>query len=172
MKYLFSLVYDLLSMPLLKKSREVIVVSTNTQDKCTCLPKPKLHNLQDDDDDDIFCMSMHDRYAARPLKPMSVDMMCLADFASKYKLGRVNCTSSQYQSGSTSEHDSDTDTTFPMKIALFEKKGVMQMRRNSAVVHTHFCDIETEKNIYMVNYFFFSPGIVKMNASMFAVMTH
>ena len=159
MKYLFSLVCMTCCPCFAEEEQEVIVVSTNTQDKHTCLPKPNLHNLQDDDDD-IFCMSMHDRYAVRPQKPMSVDRMCLADFASKYKVGRATCTSSLYQSGSTSEHDSDTDkdTTFPMKITLHEKKGVMQLRRNCTVVRAHFCDIETnrEEHIYG-KLLFFSP---------------
>ena len=37
-----------------------------------------------------------------------------------------------------------------MKITLHEKKGVMQMRRNCAVVRAHFCDTETnrEEHIY------------------------
>ena len=41
----------------------------------------------DEDDEDIFMTSIHDRYAARP---NDKDMMCLANFAVNYKVGHSN----------------------------------------------------------------------------------
>ena len=72
------------SMPLCKKSRQVVFVNSNMKSKRVARPKPynKLKNLHDDDED-IYMTNILDRYAARP---SSLDQMCLADFAVQYRL--------------------------------------------------------------------------------------
>ena len=70
----------ILSMPLIKKSRTVIFVDTTVKEKRVSRLQ---FNLKDkaDDDEDIFCTTIHDRYAARPSE---LGNMCLAKFATSY----------------------------------------------------------------------------------------
>ena len=71
-----------LSMWLMKKSRKVVPVTTTMKDECVSLPKPQSHLAQlHDDDEDIFALSVTDRYDARPV---SLKNMCLATFAVTY----------------------------------------------------------------------------------------
>ena len=70
---------QVLSMWVVKKSREVVSMSTSVKDECVSLPKPKSQLAQlHDDDEDIFATSLIDRYAARPV---SLQNICLATFA-------------------------------------------------------------------------------------------
>ena len=70
------------SMWLIKKSRKVMFVSGGRKDKRMSLPKTgkDLEQLNDDDEN-IFMTSIHDRYAARP---DDLNGQCLAYFAVNY----------------------------------------------------------------------------------------
>ena len=73
-----------LSMWLMKKSRKVTSVNTNTKDECVSLLKTQQQLAQmDDDDENVFATSTIDRYAARP--PI-LGNMCLATFAVNYNV--------------------------------------------------------------------------------------
>ena len=87
-----------LSMWLMKKSRKVVPVMTSMKDERVSLPKPQSHlaQLHDDDDEDIFAMSLIDKYGARPV---SLQNMCLATFAVTYDV--IQCA--------TQKEDMDTD---------------------------------------------------------------
>ena len=70
------------SMWLIRKSRKITFVTTNYKEQRVSIPKSKekLKNLEDDDED-IFMTSIHDRYAARPNE---LNNLCLAKFAVAY----------------------------------------------------------------------------------------
>ena len=72
-----------LSMWLLKKSRKVLFVNSNMRDDHVCLPKnEKALNEMEEEDDNVYMTSIHDRYAARP---DFLSNMCLAKFAVNYE---------------------------------------------------------------------------------------
>ena len=78
-----------LSMWLMKKSKNVTSFNTNMKDECVSLPKTQgqLAQMGDDDDEDVFATSIIDRYAARP--PILVNM-CLATYAVNYNVAQAN----------------------------------------------------------------------------------
>ena len=52
----------------MKKSRKVVPVTTSMKDECVSLPKPQSQLAQlGDDEEDVFAMSLIDRYAARQI---------------------------------------------------------------------------------------------------------
>ena len=71
-----------MSQWLFKKSRTVVSISNGPKDERFRMPKP-FHMLKnmDDDSEDIFMQSIHDRYEARL---DDLEDMCLANFAAKY----------------------------------------------------------------------------------------
>ena len=71
-----------LSSWLMKKSRKVIYVNSNMKSERVSLPKTKSQlSKMDPDDDDVFAMSLIDRYSARPY---TVENLCLTEFAVNY----------------------------------------------------------------------------------------
>ena len=73
----------MLLMWLMKKSRKVMFVSSNVRDDCVSLPKSdKMLNELEEEEDNVYITSIHDRYAARP---DSLDDICLAKFAVNYE---------------------------------------------------------------------------------------
>ena len=73
-----------LSLWLMKKSRKATNVNTDMQEECVSLPKSQTQLAQmDDDDDDVFAISIVDRYSAHP---DSLNNMCLATFAVNYSV--------------------------------------------------------------------------------------
>ena len=73
-----------LLMWLMKKSRKVMFVNSNMKDERVSLPKTNaaLEKLNEDEDD-VYMTSIHDRYAARP---NALEDLCLAKFAVNYEL--------------------------------------------------------------------------------------
>ena len=80
------------------------------------MPKP-FHMLKDMDDDseDIFMWSIHDRYVARPDELVD---MCLANFAAKYSTG-------------------SDDASGKNVITLKNNIGKMRLRQKEVVIRTH-----------------------------------
>ena len=71
-----------LSQWLFKKSRTVINVSNHPAEERHRMPKSSFELAdKEDDDEDVFMASVHDRYAARPDE---MENMCLAQFATQY----------------------------------------------------------------------------------------
>ena len=73
-----------LSMWLMKRSRKVTFVNSNMKDDRVSLPKTNaaLEKLNEDEDD-VYMTSIHDRYAACP---NALEDLCLAKFAVNYEL--------------------------------------------------------------------------------------
>ena len=73
-----------LSMWLMKKSRKVTFVNSNMKDDRVSLPKNNAAlEKMNEDEDDVYMISIHDRYAARP---KALEDMCLAKFAINYEV--------------------------------------------------------------------------------------
>ena len=71
-----------LSQWLFKKSRTVINISNHPAEERHRMPKSEFELAgKEDDDEDVFMASVHDRYAARPDE---MENVCLAQFATQY----------------------------------------------------------------------------------------
>ena len=71
-----------LSQLLFKKSRTVINISNHPSEERHRMPKSAFELAdKEDDDEDVFMASVHDRYAARP---DGIENVCLAQFATQY----------------------------------------------------------------------------------------
>ena len=131
----------ILSMWLMKKSRKVTSVNTDTAEQCVRLPKSQSQLAQmDDDDDDVFATSLIDRYAARP---QSLNNMCLATFVVNYEVHSTN------MSMNTTDFDSDIEQSENLntgqhkhsdiniqKITLRDGLGSMRKRKQESVLRT------------------------------------
>jgi hypothetical protein len=74
--------FRLLSLPLKHASRKVVFVNTAPRSKRVSMWKPQsILETMDDNDEDIFCTSLLDRYASRPKE---LENMSLAEFATTY----------------------------------------------------------------------------------------
>ena len=75
-------VYRVLSIPLCRCSQTVVFINTDNKESrdALLLPFSQLQKL-DDDNEDVYCKNIIDRYAARP---KHCEDMCLAQFAASY----------------------------------------------------------------------------------------
>ena len=105
-----------MSQWLFKKSRTVVQISNGPKDERFRMPKP-FHVLKDMDDDseDIFMWSIHDRYEARP---DDLKDICLADFGAKYSIVSDNASGKNV-------------------ITLKNNMGKMRLRQKEAVIRMH-----------------------------------
>ena len=116
-----------LSQWLFRKSRCVVFVNNSPAEERHRMTKHQWELAElDDDDEDIFKPSIHDRYASRPKE---LESMCLAEFATKFSVG---------------ESSSGERT-----IELIDKKlGKMVRRTKDAVLRTHRFSDDTYKYYY------------------------
>ena len=116
-----------LSQWLFRKSRCVIYVNNSPAEERHRMPKHQWELAElDDDDEDIFKPSIHDRYASRPEE---LESMCLAEFATKFSVGESSCGE--------------------RTIELNDKKlGKMVRRTKYAVLRTHRFSDDTYKYYY------------------------
>ncbi|XP_078578075.1 uncharacterized protein LOC144862999 isoform X1 [Branchiostoma floridae x Branchiostoma japonicum] len=154
------------SLPLHRASRARVFVNTAPKEKRVSMLKPQ-SVLQDmaDEDDNIFCTSLTDRYETRPniLKDMS-----LIEFAATYKTGgqdapdevfdhipevRHSCDDQDATcSGETDEEDSKR---YPPVITLLNDMGQMRKRKRHCIVRFHKEKNEGEeryRNLLMLYY--------------------
>ena len=104
-----------LSQWLFKKSRTVINVSNHPAEERHRMPKSDFELAgKEDDDEDVFMASVHDRYAARPDE---MENVCLAEFATQY----TTCSS-------------DNKKAIHLKDVLL---GCVMRRTKDAVMRTH-----------------------------------
>ncbi len=76
-------VMDCLSLWLFKKSRETVFVSGEPKESRVSMMKPKYElEAMEDEDENVFYISIHDKYEARP---DSMEDVCLASFATDYR---------------------------------------------------------------------------------------
>lgn len=135
--------YRLCSIPLKKASRKVVFVNTAPKDKRTSLLKPQsLLQAMDDNDENIFCTSPMDRYAARP---QDLQNMCMAEFAATYTTGPQEDPDAQDDhipdvlDGSDDDEahgneDGQRDTRPTSTIKLQKGLGHMRKRRRHCVI--------------------------------------
>ena len=137
-----------LSMWLMKKSRNVVPVMTSLKDECVNLPKPQsqLEQLHDDDED-IFATSLIDRYAA---SPVSLQNMCLATISVTYDVIQL-ATKKEETDGANDEDDemqkieNDNSVT---RIKLQKWLGIIRKRKQEAILHTRRYKIHAEPEKY------------------------
>lgn len=99
-------VYRLLSLPLVKGSRQVVFVPTDLPENRTKLLKPmKVIQELDDDEEDLYQLGILDKYQ---LRPDSIENVCLADFAANYRYGRKIDSEPEQLDEDQIEEDLDT----------------------------------------------------------------
>ncbi len=139
-----------LSIPIFEKSRQCVFVSAEPRESRVRLLKPKeeLENM-DDDDENIFHGSIHDKYAARPDE---LESECLASFAANYS----------YSSKVLDEEETDNPDVLPPqeseaskpgpkrapRMKLKDKMGTIIPRTKSAIVRLHRYSMHKEREKY------------------------
>ena len=140
-------VYRVLSMPIRRCSRTTIFLNTDHKDSrdSLLLPFTQLQKLEDNDEN-VYCKNIIDRYAARPEK---LEHICLAEFASNYTYKReMNNDVTQHEDdisgGSDTElllYDNDSQESI---ITLQNGLGYMRRRNRKAIIRWHNFNIEKE----------------------------
>ena len=143
-------VYRVLSLPLIRGSRQVVFVPTDLPENRTKLLKPlKIIKELDDDDEDLYMTGMLEKYADRP---NTVENLCLADFAALYSYGEKPRESELNElSGSENDEDrilEDLDV-LPKTIQLRTTKRKFRRRSKPAIIRTHqFSQQRQEEEFY------------------------
>ena len=124
--------YRLLSLPLKLSSRKFVFVNTSPKDRRVSVLKPPilLENMTNDNED-LFCTSLLDRYGARPVQ---LEDLCLPQFAANYRTsydGRDDADDAHPDSD-----DEDTDST-SHRINLQNGLGHMNKRKRPCVIRFH-----------------------------------
>ena len=131
----------------MKKSRKVVSVSTSMKDERVSLPKPKSQLAQlHDDDEDVFAMSVIDRYAARPLAFQDI---CLATIAVMYDVIKSSTQTEKTEDVNIQEdmynpENPETST----KIKLQKGLGIIRKRKQQAILCTRRYKVHTEPEKY------------------------
>ena len=151
-------VYRLLSLPLTKGSRQVVFIPTDLPENRTRLFKPmKVIETLEDDDPDVFQLSILDRYEARP---NSLEDLCLAEFVARYSYSakpRKSDTDPEDVSESDDEIDEQREN-LPKKIRLLKDRGYMSLRRKHAVVRSHqFSQVKDPEKYYHAQLLLYCP---------------
>ena len=132
----------------MKKSREVVPVTTSMKDECVSLLKPQSQLAElHDDDEDVFATSLIDRYGARPV---SLQNMCLATFAVTYDVIQ-SATKKEDTDGGNDEKEEmqNTKNDNSLTTMKFQKGlGVIRKRKQEAILHTRRYKIHTEPEKY------------------------
>ena len=141
-------VYRVLSIPLQRCTRSVVFINTDNKESrdALLLPFSQLQKL-DDDNEDVYCKNIIDRYAARP---KHCEDMCLAQFATNYMYSKGNGNS---VGGDDSEFVEELDGNVPDDtddmpdtnvIKLQNGLGQMKKIKRKAVTQWHNFNIEKE----------------------------
>ena len=137
-------VYRVLSIPLRRCSRSVVFINTDNKESrdALLLPFSQLQNL-DDDNEDVYCKNIIDRYAARP---KHCEDMCLAQFAASYTYNRhISQDENEFAHELDSDIPDDSDEiTHTNVIKLQNGLGQMKKRKRKAVIRWHNFNIEKE----------------------------
>jgi hypothetical protein len=157
-------VYRLLSLPLVKGSRQVVFVPTDLPENRTKLLKPmKVIQELDDDEEDLYQLGILDKYQ---LRPDSIENICLADFAANYRYGRKIDSEPEQLDEDQIEEDLDTclcqNDTLPKSIKLKDKSTVMTLRTKPVIVRTHqFSVLKQPEQYYHGSFYYTSHGEMK-----------
>ena len=140
-------VYRVLSMPLRRCSRSTIFLNTNDKNSrdSLILPFAQLQKL-DDDDENVYCKNIIDRYVARPQK---LEDMSLAEFAANYtykqeSINDVAQCEDDISGGSDTELGYNNDLSCENIITLQNGLGCMRKRKKKAVIRWQNFNLEKE----------------------------
>ena len=117
------------------------------KDEHVSLPKSKsqlaqLHN----EDEDVFAMSIIDRYAARPL---ALQNICLATFAAMYDVIQSSTETGETHNVNTEEDMQNTEHAHALTKMKFQKGlGVIRKRKQQAILCTRQYKIHAEPEKY------------------------
>lgn len=136
------------SMWLIRKSRKVLFLNNNLKEDRVSLPKTgqDLDSLEDEDED-IFMTSIHDRYAARPDE---LNDKCLAYVALNYDVVERSTPAApeDCSAGPLETEDCPTQQNRRPKhevITLKDDLGKMRKRRREALMRTHSFNIAKDR---------------------------
>ena len=134
-------------MPLRKCSRTTIFLNTDNKFSrdLLLLPFTQLQKL-DDDDENVYCKNIIDRYAARP---QHLEDISLAEFAANYTYKRETTNDvTQCEDDISGESDtqiqSDDDVSQQSIITLQNDLGCMRKRKKKAIIRWHNFNLEKE----------------------------
>ena len=137
----------ILSMWLMKKSKKVTSVNTDTPEQCVRLPKlqSQLAKMSDDDDDDdVFATSLIDQYAARP---QSLNNICLATFAVNYDVQSTMISTNTIDSDSDIEESEELNTgqheNSDLNIQKYTKEWIRFHEKKKTRSSTENCKIQS-----------------------------
>ena len=137
--------YRVLSMPLRRCSRTVLFINTDNKESrvSLLLPLSKIQDL-DDNDENIYCKNILDRYSSRP---DTLEDICLADFAANYTYSNEK----QHNNDPLDENESEIEmmqnndsTAHADRITLKNGLGTMRKRKRNAIIRWHNFNIENE----------------------------
>ena len=136
-------VYRLMSLPLIKGSRQVLFVDTDLPDNRTRLFKPmNLISLLEDEDEDVFMKCLIDRCKARP---DSLNDMCFASFASFYR----NTSTQPVNDTLNEDVNKESEQLTPdRQITLKDGMGAMTHCIQPAIIRYHQWSAKKEPEKY------------------------
>ena len=140
-------VYRVLSMPLRRCSRTTIFLNTDHKDSRDSLLLPFTHLQKlEDNDENVYCKNISDRYAARP---HSLEYRSLAEFAANYtyKWETTNDATQcegHMSGGSDTKLQPDDDVSQQKIITLQNGLGCMRKRKKEAIIRCHNFNPEKE----------------------------
>ena len=125
----------------------MIFINTDHKDSrdSLLLPFTQLQKLNDDDEN-VYCKNIIDRYAARP---HNLEDMSLAEFAANYTYKRetthdVTQCENDMSDGSDTELQGDNEVPQENSITLQNSLGYMRKRRKQAIIRWHNFNPEKE----------------------------
>ena len=140
-------VYRVLSMPLRRCSRTTVFLNTDHKDSRDSLLLPFAHLQKlDDNNENVYCKNIIDRYAARP---ENLEDMSLAEFAANYTYRRESTNDVTHCEDDLSGA-SDTELQFNDHISeesiinLQNGLGCIRKRQKKAIIRWHNFNIEKE----------------------------
>ena len=139
-------VYRVLSMPL-RCSRTAIFLNTNHKDSRDSLLLPFTHLQKlEDNDENVYCKNIINRYAARP---HSLEDRSLAEFAANYTYKWENTNDAtqcegDISGGSDMELQPDDNVSQQKIITLQNGLGCMRKRKKEAIIRWHNFNPEKE----------------------------
>ena len=102
----------------------------------------------DHDEEDVFAMSIIDRYAAR--LPLLVNM-CLATFAVNYNVAQANNELIEVEKTNANELSETEEHGTCTKITLKDGLGCMYKRKQKAILHVRRYKLQSHKNTIIQN---------------------
>ena len=126
-------VYRILSLPLKQLSRKVVFINTDPKhERVVFLKHPATLEGMEDNDENIFQISLIDRYTSRP---PNLNSMCLAEFAANYTV-RSTEDEDKVSGDAIPKHDSQ-ESGASSRIQLAAGLGSMYKRNREAVIRFH-----------------------------------